>query len=167
MLILRAETLRWVKIFHCSAHGCPTILEMSSNYSQTDERAEISCKFKSSCVHIVGDVYGQLRGKARSEWRQKNLQPHAMQLASLQAASPSRILTGNMQGLPGRAAAERLSSEQRTLLRKHKDLLPSLQALGQSAETKEFMGALSMKPPSVVLFSESMLVFAGNCVLIL
>lgn len=108
-------------------------------------------------MHFVGDVYGQLRGKARDEWRQKKLQPHAMQLESLLSVPADRLLTGNMQGFPGRSAAERLSSEQRTLLRKHKDLLQSLQLLGESPETKDSMAALSMKPPSVVLLSDSKL----------
>ena len=143
--------------YRCSARGCPTRLEFSSIIPGSAEpTVEVYGTFGSpTCVHFVGDVYGQLRGSARAEWKDKNLQPHAMQLKALASAPAHRVLAGNMKDLPRQSSAQRLSSDQRTGLRKDKDVLKSLELLLDSPATQNWLH-VSMKPASAVIVSERM-----------
>jgi hypothetical protein len=131
-------------------------MDMSSLVPTDDDYVTVRCKFSPpSCVHLDGDIFGQLRGQSRADWKAKQLRPHAMQLAALRSVSADRILTGNMQGIPGQSAAQRLSSDQRTALRKGKTLFEALQNLGIDEKTKDWVRAISMKPASVVIVNES------------
>lgn len=121
-----------------------------------DNSLTMSCKFGSdACVHLVGDLYGQLRGSARQEWSQRRLRPHEMQLAGLQSVSEERIMTGNMQNIPMVASSQRLSSDEQVLLQRKKDLLASLQQLACEEGIAESLCCLSLKPASVLVMSQS------------
>lgn len=133
-------------------------MEMKCFVPRADDDAVIAtCKFPvPGCVHLVGDLYGQLRGIARREWGSKHMRPHALQLAAAQAMPRDRAVTGNMQGYPTESSAQRLSSQQQVLLRRKKYLLPSLQDLCRTDNTSAWISSLSLKPASVLLLSESM-----------
>jgi hypothetical protein len=148
----------WTKKFYCQARNCPTTMEMKCLVPRADDDAvNVTCKFPvPGCVHLVGDLYGQLRGIARREWGSKHMRPHALQLAAAQAMPRERAVTGNMQGYPTESSAQRLSSQQQVLLRRKKDLLPSLQDLCRTDNTSARLSSLSLKPASVLLLSESM-----------
>jgi hypothetical protein len=154
---------KWLKRFHCSAHDCPTKLDIFSFVPRRDDTAvDISCKFISrSCVHLVGDVYGQLRGETRVEWSKRLLRPHAMQIEGAKSVSAQRIMTGNMKNLPREHSSERISSNQRTSLRKQKELLPSLQEMASDDTTKDWIRGLSMNPASVILLNEREFAYHG------
>lgn len=147
----------WCKRFYCVARGCATVVDVSGAVPRdADSAIVIACTFTSAtCVHLVGDVYGQLRGNTRKEWAKRRLKPHALQLAALQEMSQDRALTGNMQNLPRRSAAQRLSSEEHLSLQRQKDLLQSLQDMVSAGGTQEWLRCLSLKPASILVLSES------------
>ena len=108
----------WTKRMYCMAENCNTKCDVFAVLSDTED-IEVKCKFNGElCVHLVGDLYGQLRGSARKEWAATRLRPHEMQLQALQSVSEDRILTGNLQNVPRLSSAKRLSSEERTGLRR-------------------------------------------------
>jgi hypothetical protein len=138
-------------------------MEMRGFVPRDADNVEVSCKFISAaCIHLVGDVYGQLRGVWKRQWSGKQMRPHALQLAALQSMSRERAVTGNMLGLPTQASARRISSQQQLMLRRKKDMLASLQDMCRTADTGPWLSSLSLKPASVLIIHDSE--FAACCV---
>lgn len=160
---LGAQT--WTKRWYCSAPGCPSKLETSSDIESASD-IKLRVLFSDGpCSHIANSVYGQLRGKQRAEWARLQLGAHRLQLEAVQSVPADRFLTGNMSGVPQQSSAQRLASERRTKLRRHADLLTSLQRLSEEADMGPWIRQISMKPASVLLVSEGELAVC-TCLLI-
>ncbi len=125
---------KWIafKRFACAASrdGCPTLLQagflvaspqvcfvnqisVAARNRFVIHAQKLSVVFddvKAACVHVFGEQYGQVKGVIRRELVQQDPRAYQLQLKSLGSLRADRFFSGNRLGVPGRHAAEKMST---------------------------------------------------------